>query len=315
MEPYSPRQFILDSSRQNGATLGEFHQNNNRYLCTLELFDHSVPVTIPSGAEVSIRCKKSGTNTVYIRDKNNPYFTKKVSFIPGENKVQVDRWAAMVSQDGTILLSVDIDGMSTYTVSYTVDKDLMSGNGVLHHETPVGGLAKLDLSNVKKEDLLKLAKLAGLAENDLEDVDLGKLAEKVMDSDLGKTIKSLQASISLLSDPSTFDHELRANSAFVALQNKHSAVSGMTPSQIKSLFYANRYEVTSSVDLSKEPYSDAKVLLMVYQLTSTNQVISQQMPPVANDQVIMVDVLRSTGVTGGKVMFTPHPGDVINGTT
>lgn len=44
-----PRQFIMDSSRQNGATLGEFHQNNNRYLCTLELFDHSVPVSIPAG--------------------------------------------------------------------------------------------------------------------------------------------------------------------------------------------------------------------------------------------------------------------------
>lgn len=52
-----PRQFIMDSSRINGATLGEFKQNNNRYLCTLELFDHSVPVNIPAGSEIAIKCK------------------------------------------------------------------------------------------------------------------------------------------------------------------------------------------------------------------------------------------------------------------
>lgn len=308
-----PRQFILDSSRPNGATLGEFHQNNNRYLCTLELFDHSVPVSIPAGSDISIKCKKSGSNTVYIMDKNSPDFATKVSFTPGENKVTLDRWAAMVSQDGQILLGVDINGMSTYTVSYTVDKDVMNGNAVIHHESPVVGLAKTDLSNVKPKDFLNLARLSGLAENNLEDVDLQKLSDKVMDGDTGKLIKSLQSSISQLENPVTFDRELKSNSAFIALQNKHPATAGMTPAQIKSLFYANRYEETGPVDLSKEPYSDAKVLLMVYQLTSNDTTITQQMPPVANDQVIMVDILRATGVTGGKVVFTPNPGDALNG--
>ena len=94
-----PRQFIMDSSRQNGATLGEFHQNNNRYLCTLELFDHSVPVSIPAGAEISIKCKKAGTNQVYVLDKNSPDFAAKVSFTPRENKITVDRWGAMISYE------------------------------------------------------------------------------------------------------------------------------------------------------------------------------------------------------------------------
>lgn len=308
-----PRQFILDSSRSNGATLGEFHQNNNRYFCTLELFDHSVPVTLPAGAEISVKCKKVGSSTVYVMDKNNPDFSSKVAFVPGENKLTVDRWAAMVSQSGNMLLSVDVNGMSTYTVSYTVDKDLMEGNQVLHHESPFNGLAKSDLSNVSAKDLLTLAKLAGLAVNTLDDVDLKKLSEKVMDGDVGKIIKALQRGVSSLEDPYTFDKELKSNSAFIALQNKHSSTAGMTPSQIKSLFYANRYEETGPVDLSKEPYSDAKVLLMVYQLTTNDQILTQQLPPVANDQVIMIDVLRSTGVTGGKVVFTPGPGDALNG--
>nr|DAV38769.1 MAG TPA: hypothetical protein [Caudoviricetes sp.] len=95
-----PRQFIMDSSRVNGATLGEFHQNNNRYLCTLELFDHSVPVSIPAGADIAIKCKAYNSNTVYVIDKNNPDFASKVSFTPGENKIMVDRWGAMVSISG-----------------------------------------------------------------------------------------------------------------------------------------------------------------------------------------------------------------------
>lgn len=193
-----PRQFIMDSSRQNGATLGEFHQNNNRYLCTLELFDHSVPVSIPAGAEISIKCKKAGTNQVYVLDKNSPDFAAKVSFTPRENKITVDRWGAMISQDGNILLGVDIDGMSTYTVNYTVDKDLMNGTQVLHHETPVSNFAKTDLSNVSKEDMLRAGKAAGFAQNGLEDVDLTKLSEKVMDGDVGKSLKAVQSGLSTL---------------------------------------------------------------------------------------------------------------------
>lgn len=308
-----PRQFILDSSRQNGATLGEFHQNNNRYLCTMELFDHSVPVSIPAGANISIKCKKTGSNTIYVLDKNNPDFASKVSFTPGENKIVVDRWAAMVSQDGQVLLSVDIDGMSTYTVAYMVDKDLMNGSEVLHHETPISSFAKEDLSNVSKESLLKLAKVAGLAENDLEDVDLQKLSEKVMASDIGKTINALNASVADMANPKTFDKELKSNAAFIALQNKHPSTSGMTPEQIKALFYANRYEEVDDVDLTKEPFSKSKVLYLAYQLTKSGQVVNQVLPQVSNDQVIMVEIIRPKGIVGGKVVFTPYLGDLVNG--
>lgn len=219
----------------------------------------------------------------------------------------------MVSQDGQILLSVDIDGMSTYTVAYVVDKDLMNGSEVLHHETPISSFAKEDLSNVSKESLLKLAKVAGLAENDLADVDLQKLSEKVMASDIGKTIKALNDSVADMANPKTFDRELKSNAAFIALQNKHSSTSGMTPEQIKALFYANRYEEVEDVDLTKEPFSKSKVLYMVYQLTKSGQVVNQVLPQVSNDQVIMVEIIRSQGIVGGKVVFTPYQGDLANG--
>lgn len=311
-----PRKFLLDSSEENGRILGNFRQNNNRYLCTIELTDNSVPAIIPDGAEVVIKCRQNKEGSpVYILDSNSPDYSTKVSYQAGTNVIKVDRWAALVAHDGNMLIGVTIGGMSSYTGSYMVAKDKMSGREAYHPGQPLSGLAKIDLSNVSKKSILDKAKEAGLMQNDMADVDLIKLADKVMDSDVGSQIKQLTRATSDLANPSTFDHNLKSNAAFIALQNKHPATSGMTPSQIKSLFYANRYEETGPVDLTKEPYSDAKVLLMVYQLTSTNQVITQQMPPVANDQVIMVDVLRSPGITGGKVVFTPGTGDALNGAT
>lgn len=191
-----PRQFIMDSSRQNGATLGDFKQNNNRYLCTLELFDNSVPVNIPTGVGIAIKCKKNSSDTIYTLDKNNPDFASKVSFTPGDNKIIVDRWAAMVAQEGQILLGVTIDGISTYTVSYNVDKDPMTGKEVIHSEKPVSGFADKTLSNVQNSDFLSKAKSAGLLQNGLEDIDLQKLNDKFNDTDSGKILKSLVSSTS-----------------------------------------------------------------------------------------------------------------------
>lgn len=308
-----PRQFIMDSSRQNGATLGEFHQNNNRYLCTLELFDHSVPVSIPAGAEISIKCKKAGTNQVYVLDKNSPDFAAKVSFTPRENKITVDRWGAMISQDGNILLGVDIDGMSTYTVNYTVDKDLMNGTQVLHHETPVSNFAKTDLSNVSKEDMLRAGKAAGFAQNGLEDVDLTKLSEKVMDGDVGKSLKAVQSGLSTLRDPGFFDRELKYNAAFIALQNRHPVTAGLTAEEIKKLFFSARYEETAPVDLTQPPFDAPTTLMLVCQITSEGQVFKQVLPPHDTNQIVMVEMLFSKGITSATLEIDVVDGEHLEG--
>lgn len=314
-----PRQFIMDSSRVNGATLGEFHQNNNRYLCTLELFDHSVPVTIPAGANISIKCKQHDGNVVYVLDKNNPDFASKVSFVPGENKIMVDRWAAMVAHSGQMLLGVDVNGMSTYTVTYIVDKDLMNGDGVKemqHSETPIADFAKVDLSNVSKQTFTAKAKEAGLMKNDMEDVDLLKLDEKFKDTDSGKEFKKLIQSVSSYENPVSFNDRLKASSAFVALSNTvHPATYSLTPEQIKQLFFANRFEETTPIDFIKEPYSSAKVVLFVAQLTQNNQVFVQDLPSVSKNQIIMIQLLRSKGVTGGKLVLVASSGEMIDGSS
>lgn len=312
-----PRQFIMDSSRVNGATLGEFHQNNNRYLCTLELFDHSVPVSIPAGADIAIKCKAYNSNTVYVIDKNNPDFASKVSFTPGENKIMVDRWGAMVSISGQMLLGVDINGMSTYTVTYTVDKDLMNGDNtkfVQHSETPITDFAKADLSNVSKVSVIAKAKEAGLMQNDMEDVDLIKLGEKVANTDFGKEVDKLTKEVADYKSPNAFTERLKQDSAFIALsKGLHPSTSNLTPEQIKKMVYANRFEETAAVDLTKEPYSKAKILLLVFQLTQNNQTFTQVLPPLVNDQIILVKVLRSLNITGGKVVLQPNVNEMIDG--
>ena len=62
-----------------------------------------------------------------------------------------------------------------------------------------------------------------------------------------------------------FDRLLKANSAFIALENnQHPAVKGLTADEIKALFYTNRYEEVNAVDFTQSPFKDATTLLMVY---------------------------------------------------
>ena len=145
-----PRKFLLDSSEENGRVLGNFRQNNNRYLCIIELTDNSVPATIPDNAKITIKCRQNKEgSTVFVLDENSPDYVTKVTHTPGTNVI-VDRWAAMVAMDGNMLISVEIDGMSTYTGFYTVATDKMAGKKAYHTGQPIDGLAKVDLSNVSK---------------------------------------------------------------------------------------------------------------------------------------------------------------------
>lgn len=306
-----PRLFIMDSSRPNGFTTGGFLQNNNRYVCTIQLYDNAVPVDIPSGAEIEVLCKKaSDGGNVFVLNKDVQEFSRIVSFTPDTNSITVNKWPAMVEYDGQMLLAVRIGGIGTYTVSYTVDKDRMAGNAVHHSEQPVSNLAKSDLSNVSQAVFDKKAKDGNFAQNDLEGVDLAKLAEKVTASDIGKQIKAVEDAAS----PVSLDRWLRQDPAFVELsKSQHPSTQGITPDDVKALFYANRYEETSSVDFTKSPLKDATTLLMVYQLNKDDQTIKQMLPPVAANQIVMVEVIRASGVTGGAVEFTAASGDSIDG--
>lgn len=306
-----PRLFIMDSSRANSNSFGKFMQNNNRYTCTLLLFDNSVPVTIPDGADIAIKCRLDKPNSpIYVMDKNHPDFNTVVSFTPDTNEITVDKWADMVMTAGAIILGVTINGISTYSVTYSVDEDKFNGKQAYITPKPLDGFAKADLSNVSNEAMLRAGKAAGLAQNDLADVDLNKLDEKFQATDSGKQLQQVTQAVS----PAALGRWLKQDPAFARLsKTTHPDVQGKTDAEIRALFQAHRYEEQRAVDFTQPPYKDVTTLLMVYQLTSNDQTIVQQLPPVANNQVVMVEVLRSTGVTGGKVQFTAAPGDTLDG--
>lgn len=215
----------------------------------------------------------------------------------------------------------------------------------------ISNLAKVDLSNISNEifknkainsgitttatisddDFLKQAKKVGLAENNLEDVDLAKLYDKgtdaklaasdlsnVRSSDITNKIGEGIYAKSTLSNVSTgdFDKILKSNSAFIALEkNQHPAVQGLTADEIKALFYTNRYEEVNAVDLTQAPFKDATTLLMVYQITSEGQNIVQVLPPYTSNQIIMVEVLYSKGITTGSVEIDVVQGEHMEGVT
>lgn len=302
------RKISLDSSMLNEPSTGQYLQGNNRYIIDLELTDNSVPVNIPTGAEIILRCRlqKEGS-TIYRMDSTHDDFASIVSFTPDTNIVKVTKWADLVRDHGTVLITVTIAGISTYAGMIKVDKNQMQGGQeVISKATPRDDLLKADLSNINQESLKNLLKTMDFAQNDLADVKLMKLSEKVAATDVGKELKSNTNAINMYDSPTAFNNRLKQSAAFIALSKGiHDTTKGMTPEEIKSLFYTNRYEEIEAVDLTKEPFTDPKVLLLVYQFTISNQVITQRLPPVARGQIIMVEIIRSPGVTGGNWFFSP----------
>lgn len=167
-------------------------------------------------------------------------------------------------------------------------------------------IANGDLSNVSPASLLALAKLAGLAENTLVDVDLSKLQEKGNAAGLAKKDMS---NIPLY----LFNREVRQSAAYQKLANMpHPATQGKTDDEIRALFKTNRFEEQKGVDLTSGDYIKATTLMMAYQM-SDGQTIQQTLPPVSDNRIIWVELIREPDAAGYKTVISPKQGDQING--
>lgn len=309
-----PQKFLIDGFRQNELMSGKFLQGNNRYVLTLEITENGYPITIPAGSEITIKCKKvnnNPNNEIFVLDKNNPDFASKVSFVPDSNVITINKWAAMIKNAGAILLGIEIDGISTYTVQYIVDENkMLNGTEIQHSETPIAGFAKTDLSNVPNKEFLDKSKLVGLMQNDMADVDLDKLSDKFYDSDAGKDLKNLIKATT----PQALNKWLTQDPAFIDLSNKvHPAITGLTPDKIKALFYANRYEEVNAVDLTQDPFNKSTTLLMVFQMNDEGGSIQQVLPPHTSNQIIMVEMLFAEGVTSATLEIDVADGEHLEG--
>lgn len=156
-----------------------------------------------------------------------------------------------------------------------------------------------------------------LAKNDLEDVDLNKLQEKGVAAGLAKDDMSNVKSGDIVNRISLSDADnlVKHTPAFIALSKKqHPAVAGLTPDEIKNLFYTNRKEVQGAVDLTTDEYKQSSCLLLITQIVGDNTKITQILPPVSQDQIIMVEMVNSTNKPT-EVEYIPYTGQQINGIT
>lgn len=228
---------------------------------------------------------------------------------PNEIKSIVDKYLALnlkgiVSPIIQNELSVDVTNAVTKAINNNLPNDISTE------------IAKVLSNKVDAEIVKQLStkldnaiKNANLAKNDLEDVDLAKLYDKGIDAKLAAAdLSNVKAD--------NFDRLLKANSAFIALENnQHPAVKGLTADEIKALFYTNRYEEVNAVDFTQSPFKDATTLLMVYQITSEGQNIAQVLPPYTSNQIIMIEVLYSKGITTGSVEIDVVQGEHMEGVT
>ncbi|MGL5713094.1 MAG: hypothetical protein ACRCX2_08750 [Paraclostridium sp.] len=251
----------------------------------------------------------------------------------------------------TVLLT-DMSNANTAKLNEAIE-GTDSGKQIVDNTRAISDKASKDLSDVDDKDFESKAKASNFAQNNLADIDIQKLNEKgkvaglIESVRVGEThgnynqgdVKELQfhndldvtidnqnkvATISLAPTIATNDmagisaqtlsDKIKLTNAYQDLINKgtHPATTGITIDDVKKLFEANFYEETSSVDLSSVQFNSL-TLFMQYQMTSNNQVITQQLPPVSQNKIVMVSKVDSIGITGTTLTIVPAQGDMLNG--
>lgn len=167
-------------------------------------------------------------------------------------------------------------------------------------------VATNDLSNVADADFQKKAESAGVMLSDMANVNLKKLQEKGNDAGLAnKDLSNIPLNL--------FNRFVRQSAAYQKLANMpHPATQGKTDEQIKALFYTNRFEEQQGVNLASDPYNKATTLMMAYQM-SDGQTIQQTLPPVSDNRIIWVELIREPNAKGYKMVVSPKQGEQING--
>lgn len=186
-------------------------------------------------------------------------------------QVQVLRTLAdmqtMNLQDGiSVLVAEDL---TVYQISSVTRAGAITlDNGKYAIPTLIGGSG-----TQSNADFLKQAKAVGLAENELEDVSLFKLGEKVEDTDIGK--------------------EIGINTKKIAQARAYSYLEEQTPVS----------------DWSN--ITDGK-LVLAFQFTQDNQVITQVLPPSTDTRTIIIKNIFA-GFSGCQLILTPAPNEFLNG--
>lgn len=260
--------------------------------------------------------------------KPNPEYNVTVA----NNIITIPAHIAMADKYGTVTMIIEIpdttDNMAyTYSCNYIVDKNL-AYTANLH--TSIDNVVKLTDQQFYDKGIrsgladaqttAKKSDIANFLNKNLDDVNLSKLNEKIQLTDSGKEAKQNTADLLKKANidmtniaPATFNRELTQNKAFQDLQNKHPSTTGKTDKEIKDLFYANRYEVQDAIDLTQLPYADVTTIILAFQITREGQAIKQTLQPHDKNQIVMVELLFSTGIKTGSVEIDVASGEHLDG--
>ena len=230
-------------------------------------------------------------------------------------------------------------------------KAKLSSIGVSEDDTPEQLRDKLQ--TLKADNRLDNSAVKNSLSNDLADVDLDKFDEKFQATDSGKELQRQAAAIGTkaskdLSDVDVADLETAfektpshttlvdtardlGNKAETSLNNVLTSDlsekikltnaykdmagrtgGGLTPDEVRTLFEANYFEEVGAVDLTQAPFT-ATTLVLAYQFNTDNEIITQILPPIAQNKTIMIKVIPASGISNPTLILQPNGADHING--
>lgn len=216
----------------------------------------------------------------------------------------------LLDGEQSIVLAPMLSELTSYNVRLLFKADTpinMLGNGTLPWYA-------LDLNRITtkevalREDITSGGGGGTLPKNlltqDLADVELDKLYDK------GTDAKLAAADLSNV-DETRFNDKVLLSQAFADLSSKFE---GLSPRAIKRMFKVNYFELVGGdkADLSRSPYT-ASTLYLAYQFDTDNQVIEQILPPISQNKIIIISVIRDESITGTVLRLTPNGTDTING--
>lgn len=203
------------------------------------------------------------------------------------------------------------------------------------------GSAKKDLTNVDNTVFEQKGISSGLLQQNLADVDITKLADKGHDAGLISSIKlgqshgdyrsgevkeiivhnNLDLTFDVPTDTATISiADVYASKDIsnvatgdmdkaIRLTNAYKQIANLKPEHDGVI--ARHIEEQGPIDFST---INEKLIHAVYQITSEQEVIIQNLPPLSNDKTIIIEVIMSSGISDySHLTLRPNANEQING--
>lgn len=274
----------------------------------ITLMENNVPIVISDGSNISVKVQHKETKYTYDIPTDN------VSVVDGGLLVELVESATDFK--GEYLLGVGVNQDSGIVDTFVGVYDIAENPFYKVKSIPPSAFDHYATKDDLKILMQKNFTNASVGTPSFENLLVNSVSYKAQSKSIGNVENEITTKANdNLDNVAQQDREtfVSTTNAFKHLEQQENVrVKGLNADQIRKLFEANYGEPQDDVDWGIAPYNSATVFIQ-YNPTSNNQVINQVLPPIANNQIIMIMHTPNSNITGTSLSFTGANGELIDG--